>query len=374
MSLKKIIGQIHLWLGLSSGIVVFIVAITGCLYAFQVEIQQFTQPYRFVKKEERAFLPPSQLKAIALRQLPGKHVHSVMYYGREDAARVVFYSYEPSYYYFVYLNPYSGKVLKVKNENWDFFRIVLMGHFYLWLPPVIGQPLVATATLVFVFLLITGMILWFPKKNAIKQRFTIRWHARWRRVNYDLHNVLGFYISWIVVIIALTGLVWGFQWFAYSAYTLAGGQKSLQYKEPLSDTTQIYQDKRISAEDKIWQKMKTEHPHAEMIEIHFPENKKSSILAVSNSNAFTYWRSDYQFFDQNTLQEIPVKHIYGRFKDARMPDLMIRMNYDLHVGSIWGFPGKLLAFFASLITASLPVTGFVIWWGRKNKKQPEKER
>jgi uncharacterized iron-regulated membrane protein len=46
------------------------------------------------------------------------------------------------------------------------------------------------------------------------------------------------------------------------------------------------------------------------------------------------------------------------------------MNYDIHVGSILGLPGKFLAFFASLIGATLPVTGFIIWWvkGRKKKK------
>lgn len=47
------------------------------------------------------------------------------------------------------------------------------------------------------------------------------------------------------------------------------------------------------------------------------------------------------------------------------------MNYDLHVGSILGLPGKILAFFGALIGASLPVTGFLVWWGkRKKKKKP----
>jgi uncharacterized iron-regulated membrane protein len=43
------------------------------------------------------------------------------------------------------------------------------------------------------------------------------------------------------------------------------------------------------------------------------------------------------------------------------------MNYDIHTGAILGLPGKFLAFFASLICASLPVTGVYVWWGRKNK-------
>jgi uncharacterized iron-regulated membrane protein len=47
------------------------------------------------------------------------------------------------------------------------------------------------------------------------------------------------------------------------------------------------------------------------------------------------------------------------------------MNYDIHVGAILGLPGKIIAFLASLIPASLPVTGFLIWWGKKKKGKKE---
>jgi uncharacterized iron-regulated membrane protein len=53
---------------------------------------------------------------------------------------------------------------------------------------------------------------------------------------------------------------------------------------------------------------------------------------------------------------------------------IVALNYDLHVGSIAGLPGKTFAFLASLIAASLPLTGFYIWWGRKNKKQPSQRK
>ncbi|RIV19038.1 PepSY domain-containing protein [Fibrisoma montanum] len=42
-------------------------------------------------------------------------------------------------------------------------------------------------------------------------------------------------------------------------------------------------------------------------------------------------------------------------------------NYAIHVGSIYGLPTKLLASFVALFLASLPVTGFLIWWGRRKK-------
>jgi uncharacterized iron-regulated membrane protein len=44
------------------------------------------------------------------------------------------------------------------------------------------------------------------------------------------------------------------------------------------------------------------------------------------------------------------------------------MYYDIHIGKILGLPGQLLVFFASLIVASLPITGFYIWYGRKFKR------
>ncbi len=48
------------------------------------------------------------------------------------------------------------------------------------------------------------------------------------------------------------------------------------------------------------------------------------------------------------------------------------MNYDIHTGAILSLPGKILAFCASLICASLPITGFLLWWGRRKKAKQSK--
>lgn len=371
MTVKKAVLKIHLWLGLLSGLVILFLGITGCILAFQKEIESVTQSYRYVAAQQKEFLPPSQLTEIGAAQLPGKHLHAVLYEGKKNAAQVIFYQFEPEqYYHIVYVNPYDGSVLKVKDMNRDFFRQVIMGHYYLWLPPIIGQPIVASATLIFVIMMISGLVLWWPKnKAAQKQRFSIKWDARWRRKNYDLHNVLGFYMTWVAIILAFTGLIWGFQWFAKSVYTVMGGTNALVYQEPLSDSTQAATSKQQPAIDIIWHKMKKEHPLAEILEVHVPETKASPIAANANPDASTYWQTDYRYFDQFTLKELPAASFYGRFKDAAVADKLIRMNYDIHTGAIWGIAGKILMFFASLIAASLPVTGFYIWWGRRKKNK-----
>jgi len=368
---RKIIGWLHLWLGLTSGLVVFIIAVTGCLYAFQDEIQNAMQPYRFTVARNKPVLPPSQLKGIAEKELPGKKIHAVLYPVAGRSAQVIFYNLDPEYYCFVYLDPYSGEVLKVSNENAGFFRFVLDGHYYLWLPPAIGQPVVAVSTLVFVVMLITGIVLWWPKnRKAAKQRFSIQWSARWRRKNYDLHNVLGFYASWVAIILALTGLVWGFQWFAKGAHALAGGTKSLFYAEPMVDSTAVAQA-GLPASDRIWMKMKAENPGAQVMEVHVPETKASPIVVTVNFDNETYWKTDYRYFDPYTLEELEVDHVYGKLAEANAADKLLRMNYDIHTGAIIGLPGKILAFCAGLLCASLPITGFCIWWGRRKKDRRE---
>src|SRR5690606_27968047 len=108
---------------------------------------------RFVQAQNKNFLPPSKIKQIANSQLPDKHLHAVLYMGKEGSVRAIYYSQEESYYYTVYINPYSGEVLNVKDMNKGFFPFILEGHFYLWLPHKIGQPTVATATIVFVVMI-----------------------------------------------------------------------------------------------------------------------------------------------------------------------------------------------------------------------------
>ncbi len=368
-SFKKAVRTIHLWLGLTSGIIVFIVAITGCIYAFQEEIQNLTQPYRFVEKQDAPFLPPSQLQQIAKKELPGKLLHAIKYNGPDKSAEAIFYHYQPDYYYSVYINPYTGKVLETVDLYSGFFRFILDGHFYLWLPDEVGPTIVASATLIFLIMLITGLILWYPKnRKAAKQRFWFKWKKgmKWKRKNYDYHNITGFYVMSIALIFAVTGLVWGFQWFAFCYYTTIGGEKSLVYEDPgsvINSTVKAIENPL----DRTFTFMQQEYPMAKSIEVHPPETDSASIAANANLDEGTYWKTEYRYFDQYTLKEKEVSHIYGKLKDASTADTLMRMNYDIHTGAVLGLPGKIFAFLISLLISSLPITGFLIWYGRKNK-------
>jgi uncharacterized iron-regulated membrane protein len=369
---KKIIGKLHLWLGLGSGLLVFLLGITGCILAFEVEIRDLTESFRRVKEEGlKPYLPPTQLKAIAEKNLVAKKAWGVEYPGKGKAAIASYYDEEQ--YEIVFLNPYTGEVLKHKNMNKDFFRIVLDGHFYLWLPHHIGQPILASATLVFLIMLITGLVLWWPRnKAARKQRFSIKWTATFKRKNYDLHNVLGFYMTWVAIFIAITGLVFGFQWFAKSLYWVtSGGQAMVEDKHPVSDITQ--KAASVNMADYLWQQHSKNIKPNESIGVYFANLPTDPVEIVINHRPGTYYNSDFFHYDQYTGKLLPAQGSYdGTFAEAKLADKIVRMNYDIHVGAVLGLAGKVLAFFGSLIAASLPITGFLIWRGRHKKAKPAK--
>ncbi len=361
-----IIKKTHLWLGLLTGPLVFVIALTGAIYSFQEEIQNAIQPYRFYNKTNDKLLSPTALKQIAATVNPKKKVHAVMLYSDNHSSKVIFYEYE-KYYDIVYLNPENGQVLSNQNAERGFFPFILDGHFYLWLPPEIGQPLVASVTLVFLLIVIFGLISWWPKSGNKAQRFKIKWKASWKRLNFDLHSVFGFYTLLFSFVFAITGLVWGFIWFKNTYFKLmSGGSQFIEYYEPMSLEKADSLTQNI---DKTFYFIKNKNPQYHYIEVHFPETQKGSLAVNVNTDEGTYWKTNYYYFDQKTLKDIAVDHYWGKLQTSSFAEKLMRMNYDIHTGAILGIPGKILVFFMSLIIASLPITGFIFYLGKLKKKK-----
>lgn len=249
------------------------------------------------------------------------------------------------------------------------------------MPAAIGRPIVNYGTLVFVLLLITGLIWWYPKKwnNATRDKsFKIKWGASFKRMNLDLHNVLGFYSLLFLLAIALSGMVYGIKWYSEGLYWITSGGASMpDYQRMQSDTLSTANlHTPEQAMDLAWQKVIAKHPKSIGFYYTFPDlSKASSTIDITvYPNAGQFYSSKGYTFDRYTLQTLKRNDVYSQaYAEADVAGKIRKMNYDIHVGSILGFPGKVLAFLATLIGASLPVTGFLIWYGRKFKKKGKKK-
>jgi len=371
--LRKSILQLHKIIGLSTGLVVFIVSITGCFWVFKDEIESFYTAYKHVIPLEQEFIAPSLVKTIAENEIPDKVIHGVVYGKPNEALEVVFYQAEPDLFYqSLFINPYTGNVLKRVDHTIGFFSFILDGHLKLWLPDAIGSTIVTYSVLLFFIILISGLYLWWPKKKKNrKQRFQFNWNSktRWKRKNFDLHTVIGFYISSFALALTFTGCIMAFNWFYFIAYKTTGGTKVPQFIMPKNTSALSANNSTKPIYDKLLSKLQHRYPSAESFELHYPENASTALLIEAYNTKGLHYDIDYLFFDQNTLLEIETPSIYGRYENASFADKVIRMNYDIHIGIIGGLVGKIIAFFASLVCATLPVSGFLLWYGRKYKKK-----
>ncbi|CAG5003216.1 hypothetical protein DYBT9275_03099 [Dyadobacter sp. CECT 9275] len=377
MTAKKIIGLLHLWLGLTSGLVVFILGLTGCIYVFEDEIREIVYHDRlYVQAENTPRLPVSILLSNAQQHLGKGYPITNYQISNAPSATARFMAYKSNeeaisyfgiheYAYNVYLNPYSGKVVHIEDNKFEFFTLVLYLHYDLFLGK-IGKQIVGWSTVIFIVLLISGLVLWWPKnKAAAKQRYWFQWKdsTKWKRKNYDLHNIVGFYFMSVTLIIALTGLVWAFKWFNETVQLVTNaGRPSKKLEAVFSDSAAFQPVKAI---DKIYADIHRSVPGAKSYSFVVPKQKGGAFIAnalFEGTDRFRFTTKQYDQYSGKVLRK-------RGFADKDRGEKLRAMNYDIHVGSILGLPGKILAFLASLTATSLPITGFIIWWGRRNKSK-----
>lgn len=376
---KAIIGWLHLWIGLVTGIVVVIVSVTGCIQVFDEEL--FDLFHHDLVKVERTGLarPVSELMRIAQKAEGKKRPITDIKIG-EDGRSYVFsaskvnkkedigLSYFSQFKYRddIYVNPYTGKVLGIIDSRYEFFNVVEQLHRQLLLVKPVGSVIVGSAVLLFLVMMITGFILWFPKNyKQFKKNISIKWNAKWKRVNYDLHNSFGFYVLPVAILIAITGLVWSFKWWETGVFKLFGstGKIVLARKAPVipvGDTT------GKNTLDLIYATLLQETGgNYKTIGFNLPGKKDKVAMVYTQSKNTDGWRNmSYYYFDSRTGK------MFDKMEHHNKP-LALKWrnsNKDIHTGRIYGWPTQVLAFLASLACASLPITGFLIWWGKRNKK------
>jgi len=383
---KQWIGVAHLWLGLTSGLIVLFLSITGCIFVFSSEILDWQREDAiYVPQVKETRVPLSTIWKDTKKALGDTIIMNDVHVYKDATKSLEFHCYKVSenkdafwyldavdYYYKVYVDPYTGKVLAIYDEQRDFFNIVKMLHWSFMINHPIGQQITGWATFIFVIMLITGIILWWPKnKAARKQRFWFQWKdtTKWRRKNYDLHNIFGFYVASVAIIMAFTGLVWAFTWFKSIVYVV--GSQSITPPVELAEKSVVSNGSKDIAFDRAAEFTKLKYNDADAFSIGKPADTAATgvIDVYIQQYPGVYYVYHSAQFDQYT----------GRFLKERLHsernfgEKLITANYDIHVGAILGIPGKILVFIASFICMLLPISGFLIWWGRTNKKKAAKQ-
>ncbi|MBZ4189441.1 PepSY-associated TM helix domain-containing protein [Niabella beijingensis] len=362
---RRMVAWIHLWPSIVSGIILVFVCLTGTVIVYGDEIMDLTAgDAKYVTPSGDPRISSEQINENLKKQYPGYMVSEYVFF--KDPARSIriraFNPKGPSLV-MIYMDPYSGKVLKKDTSIYFFF---VTAHLHAsFLAGEAGHWVVAIATIIFTISCLTGLILWWPKRwnRATRQAsFTIRWKARFKRLNYDLHNVYGFYSLIICLVLSGSGLIIFFESLMNTTIRLSGGNlRDLTEVVPRQDSTKVSLDMVPFA----YKVLETDHPDKESVSIWNYDQKKlgAFIFTSGNVGLKSISDADIAVYDRYSGQKIDIPA--GSLRHRKTENIV----WQLHMGQWWGQLGKLSTFLAGIIATSLPITGFLIWWGRRNKKK-----
>jgi uncharacterized iron-regulated membrane protein len=414
---RRLFYETHLWLGIASGLILFAVCLSGTILTFQTEFRQIAEPARYyvdvpdgknilsadelIAKVESA---KAAMKVVSITIPEQPHRTVVMNLaspdqsgeqggrmeqrergarpegrvtpsegnqrpqgGRGNRSRNV-----------VYVNPYTGDIVgEGANVVDPFFMSMMRLHRFLWLPTEIGRPIVGTATIIFILLFLSGLVLWMPKmRNSLakwrawKSGLHIRFKKGGWALLYDLHNAVGFYVLIPSLILALTGLCWSFAWYRDAASYVLGDQifkQRMQLPEKIEPMGQP--EKPLSIAEMIARKNDLV-PGPGEISVSIPaDNETAMVIRKGRTGFFDLNMMDRSQWDPYRGTVILVDH-HGkmveveRFADKPLGAKIAVSIRGLHFGDITGMSSKIFFFIVCFLATSLPVTG-TIWWMKK---------
>ena len=181
--IRKLFQTIHLWMGLTSGIVVVAICLSGTIYVFNTELTEMSAPklYKVNPAAGAQRISPENLLTSINKHFSGNvtaiYVPSALNRTyRFDVKKQGDKSRSGTSYF---VNPYSGDIVGTsleKNSTKEFMSTLFSLHRWLLLDKIekpiftgisnreLGSKITGWTTIIFTLGCLTGIIIWFPKK------------------------------------------------------------------------------------------------------------------------------------------------------------------------------------------------------------------
>lgn len=353
MAIRTFWLKAHLYVGLTIGLVLVVVSLSGAALVFEDDIDRALHaslafvppggqrlPLQDLVASVKTAYPGSQVGAISF---PEKPTHAMQLSARVKQEGLT-----------VYVNPYTGQVLGTRNaaeRESSLGRRIHLLHTRLFGGQV-GEWIVGTITAFTLFMATTGLILWWPRRI-----FAVKTGASWRRINFDLHNVFGLYASAVFLFIALTGIMISF---GEITDPLIARLNQTAVPAPPKQSTVVEGAQPMNV-DALAQAAEAALPGAFLKNIAVPNGGKAVITAgMKYPEDRTPGGRSRVFLDQYSGKPLVVLNT----RTAPLGTKIINLKRSAHTGDIFGAATRALYFITCLMLAGQIVTGFFIWWKR----------
>jgi len=362
--------RLHRWVGLASGVVVFIVSLSGAIYVWEAELFALgnrglvyvapagsrADAATLVAAAQGALAPGRQVQRLTLYRDPGRAAVAISQRGNPEAAS---YFQEYDWYDEVYLDPASARVLGVVDRTREWTFVTRRIHTSLLLAER-GTHLVAVATLLFTGMLLTGLYLWWPRTRAVlATRLRPRLVGPWKRAVFDGHAVLGFYGLLGLLVVALTGPVWTWRWYTNAiAWTLTGEARLVN--EPVPVPAPVVTPS-AQPEERALQATARAVPDYGRLMLEVPPDSTRVLTVGAVFDRSSLWEEYERYYFHPTSGELLGDE---RFEEKNLAMKWRNSNYGIHTGTLLGWPMQLAATAVAVLATSLPVTGALVWFPR----------
>ncbi len=207
--LRRAWVQIHLWLGLTLGVIGALVGITGSVLVFDRAIDGALNPQRYATSGKEVALPYADYASRGARAVgDGARVLNLRIPHAEATPVVVFVRAkgETAGLRRVYLDPPTGRVLDAPAGGgligWahDFHESLTLREYS-------GREIVGCVGIAMLISSLSGIYLWWPRRRLRRKDFTFR---RGSVVSRNLHFTFGIYASLVLAMLSFTGIFLAF--------------------------------------------------------------------------------------------------------------------------------------------------------------------
>jgi uncharacterized iron-regulated membrane protein len=377
---RNVLFWLHLAAGVIAGIVILIMCVTGAALSFEKNIAEYferDQRYVAASAENTTKLTVTEVLNKVREQKPEAKPSGVTLTNEPNAAWQVPAGREGTFY----VNPYTGAITGEGAKGVrGFFRTMTDLHRWIALSGdgrAVGKAITGACNLAFLFLAISGIYIWFPRrlswkhyKAAMTPRFKVKGKAR----DFNWHTTLGFWTSLVLIILTVTAAVISYQWVGNLLYTLTGNEVPQQQGGggPQGQNPNQQVEKAPSLPEnlnQLWTRAEAQSENWKSINMRLPITKD----AVFTIDEGKYWNK----FGRSTLTlntgnaEVAKWETYGEQNSARQLRSWFRFT---HTGESFGIIGQLIGFIACLGGGVLVYTGFALSlrrfrnWLSKRKK------
>ncbi|MDC4314148.1 PepSY domain-containing protein [Acinetobacter baumannii] len=371
---KKFLFQIHWFLGISAGLILSIMGVTGAIYSYDQQILKWVNTDSYVVQAQSSpKLTPAQLYQHFTTIQPEIKINSITIAKDPTASSVVNIEKEGERRgYNMMVNPYTAQVLpEVQGRKLllliqQIHRNLTAGEF--------GKQITGVCALMLIYFVLSGLYLRWPKKHSARQWLAVKPKLKGRNFIWDLHAVVGTWVIIFYLLFACTGLYWSYDWWRSGMFKVLGveqpkmqghggsGRNKDQLPKIQLDNAQL-----ITALNQTWSGFNNQIGRDySTLTVNLPKKDDGKIELSFVDAKPQHERARNQAVYNYKTANIEKMELY---EDKKLNQKIMSSMLPVHRGSFFGPVYQFVAMLASLAMPLFFVTGWMLYLKRRKQKK-----